>query len=501
MTDTSRDDVTPRTLRNLYLALAIVAIAPVWSAQYLPTADGPSHLYNSWVLRELIGGRNTILAQAYAIDWRPHPNWSGHVVLALLMTLVPPLVAEKLLMSGIVLLFLYAIWRYCGTLGDEARTFAFLAFPFAYHLPLQMGFYNFSIGVALYFLILAVWWDHRDRPDAWTITTIAALLLLCYFSHVMPAILAAGSIGLLCLATLPGRRIGVHARHLIALLPLVPLVVWFARTQGMTLTPGPWSLMGHFGYVEQMWVILTFDQYQARLGFALFVALAVLIVVTFVRRRWRWREGDAFIVLTMAIIAIYLRAPDMTSGGTMVLARTALFVVLSPLVWLAPRLPRRVTAALVVLLALVSIGYSGYLVMRYRGLSRRTRELVQAAAPLGSKATVLPIVRDVRPPGSFVPALAHAIDYAILEKGDVDIANYEAGLGYFPVMFRPGVLLPEATALQSQSTAIDFGPLAARAEYLFTWHLPQDAPIKAEIDKFYVDTGGGEGGRVYRVRR
>ena len=66
--------------------------------------------------------------------------------------------------------------------------------------------------------------------------------------------------------------------------------------------------------------------------------------------------------------------------------------------------------------------------------------------------------------------------------------------------FRPGVLLPEATALQSQSTAIDLGPLAARAEYLFTWHLPQDAPIKAKIDKFYVDTGGGEGGRVYRVR-
>src|SRR5216684_284466 len=488
---TSRDDVSPRAIRNLYLVLAVVAIAPVWSAQYLPTADGPSHLYNSWVLRELIGGRNAILAQAYAIDWRPHPNWSGHVVLALLMTLVPPLVAEKMLMSGIVLLFLYAIWRYCGTLGDDARAFAFLAFPFAYHLPLQMGFYNFSIGVALYFLILALWWERRDRPDARTIATIAALLLLCYFSHVMPAILAAGSIGLLTLATLPGRRMAVHARHLIALLPLVPLVVWFACTRGIVLAPGTWSIRGHFSYIEQMWVILTFDGYQTRLGFALFVMLAALIAVTLVRRRWRWSESDAFIVLTIAIIVIYLRAPNATSGGSMVLERMALFVVLSPLVWLAPRLPHRVTTALVILFALVSIGYSGYLVRRYRGLSRRTRELIQAAAPLGRNATMLPIVRDVRPPGSIVPALAHAIDYAILEKGDVDIANYEAGLGYFPVKFRPGVLLPEASALQSQSTAIDFGPLAARAEYLFTWHLPQDAPIKAGIDKFYIDTGGG----------
>ncbi len=491
----------PRSVRNLYLALAVVALAPVWSARYLPTTDGPSHLYNSWVLRELIGGRNAVVAQAFAIDWRPHPNWSGHAVLALLMTVVPPLAAEKLLVSGIVLLFLYAIWRYSGALGEDARPFAFLAFPFAYHLLLQMGFYNFSIGVALYFLILAIWWELRGRPDARTIATIAALLLLCYFSHVMPAILAAGSIGLLWLATLRGRRAGVHARHLIALLPLVPLIVWFARTQGTTLAPGTWSLWGHFSYIEQMWVIYTFDGYQTKLGVALFVVLSALIVVTFIRRRWPWSEGDAFIILTIAIIAIYLRAPNATSGGTMVLERMALFVVLSPLIWLAPRLPRRVTTTLIVLFALLSLGYTSYLVRRYRGLSRRTRELIDAAAPLGRNTTMLPLVRDVRPPGSIVPSLAHAIDYATLEKGDVNIANYEAGSGYFPIKFRPDVLLPESYALQSQSSGIDLAPFPARAEYLFTWHLPQETPLKSEIDKYYAGIGGGTGGRVYRVRR
>lgn len=489
-----------RTLRNLYIALAIVALAPVWSARYLPTSDGPSHLYNSWVLHELIGGNNAVVAQAYAVDWRPHPNWSGHIVLALLMTMVPPLVAEKLLVSGIVLLFFYAMWRYCRALGGDALPFAFLAFPFAYHLPLQMGFYNFSLGVALYFVILAVWWDRRDRPDGRTIASIAALLLLCYFSHVMPALLATGSIALLWLATIPGRRVGVHVRHLIALLPVIPLSYWFARTQGTTLAPGTWSLRGHFSYIEQMWIILTFDEYQAKLGFALFVVLAALIVVTFLHRRWRWNEGDAFIVLTIVIIAIYLRAPNASSGGSMVLERMALFVVLSSFAWLAPRLPRRVTTALVVLFALVSLGYTGYLVRRYRGLSRRTRALVQAAIPVGSNTTLLPIVRDVRPPGSIVPSLAHAIDYAALEKGDVNIANYEASLGYFPVMVRPGVPVLEAVALQSQNSG-DLAPFPQHAEYLFTWHLPQDSPLMREIDRYYVETGGGEGGRVYYVRR
>lgn len=99
-------------LRRVYFCLAILSLAPIWSASYLPTSDGPSHVYNSWVLQQLVRGSHGPAADWYAIDWRPLPNWLGHAVMALLMFVVPPLIAEKLLVSGIVLLFLYAIWRY-----------------------------------------------------------------------------------------------------------------------------------------------------------------------------------------------------------------------------------------------------------------------------------------------------------------------------------------------------------------------------------------------------
>src|SRR5258708_25803532 len=85
------------TLRRLYLALAIVSLAPIWSAHYLPTADGPSHVYNSWVLRELVLGHRGVVAERDALYWRPHPNWRGHVVLALLIPVFPPLIAKKML--------------------------------------------------------------------------------------------------------------------------------------------------------------------------------------------------------------------------------------------------------------------------------------------------------------------------------------------------------------------------------------------------------------------
>jgi hypothetical protein len=486
-------------LRRLYLALAVVALAPIWSASYLPTVDGPSHVYNSWVLKELVRGNHGIVSEWYAVDWRPNPNWSGHAVLAVLMTVVPPLIAEKILVSGIVLLFLYGIWLFAGAVDESRRAFAFFAFPFAYNLPLQMGFYNFCIGAALYFVIVAVWWRRRDRPDWQTVAITVALLVLCYFSHPLPALLAVGSVAVLWLATLPGRRPLRHALHLVALLPALALLIWFWRQRGATLEAAHYSGFGLFSYIMRMWVMLSFDDYQTKLGLALFCLLAALIVITLVRRQWRWSEGDGFVLLTLAIIVLFARAPMATSGGTMLMERMALFVVLSPLAWIAPRLPRRVMAAVVIVLTIVSLGYTGYLVRRYRSLSRRITELVSSAAALEPASTLLPLVRDVRPAGSIVPVLMHAIDYAAVEKGDVDIGNYEAGTGYFPIRFRPGVVAPDIPIGQ-RAAELDLKHYLPRALFVYTWHISPEAPVMRQIEAHCIDVGGAEGGRVYRIR-
>ena len=417
--------------------------------------------------------------------------------MALLMIVVPPLIAEKFLVSGIVLLFLYAIWRYAGAVDESRQVFAFLAFPFAYNLLLQQGFYNFCISAALYFLVLAVWWKRRDTPDARTIAIVAGLLLLCYFSHPMSTILAIGSIGILWLATLPGRPLAIHARHLVSLLPVLPLLAWFFRVQGVSLARAPVSAAGLFSYIMRMWVLLTFDEFQAKLGFALFLALAALIIITLIRRRWRWSEGDAFVLVTLALVFVYARAPAASSGGTMIMERMALFVVLSPIVWLAPRLPRRATIVLVILLSVVSVAYTGYLVRRYRGLSRRVTELVRSADAIGPGTAFVPLIRDVRPRGSFVAVQMHAIDYAAIEKGSVDIANYEAAAGFFPIRFRPGISPPDTNTAGPKVSEIDLTAYLARVPYVFLWHVPDDAPVMSQLATCCERVGASNGGRVY----
>ena len=81
MDDNSASVTDSRWLPRLYIAVAIVTVVPIWCVQYLPTGDGPSHVYNAWILHELLRGTHGPVAEWFRIDWRPHPNWIGHAAI------------------------------------------------------------------------------------------------------------------------------------------------------------------------------------------------------------------------------------------------------------------------------------------------------------------------------------------------------------------------------------------------------------------------------------
>ena len=65
------------------------------------------------------------------------PNWFGHVAMAILMFALNPLMAEKLMLTDYVVLFLYS-GRYLIISVDPAkRGLPFILFPFFYNFILQ----------------------------------------------------------------------------------------------------------------------------------------------------------------------------------------------------------------------------------------------------------------------------------------------------------------------------------------------------------------------------
>jgi hypothetical protein len=91
----------------------------------------------------------------------------------------------------------------------------------------------------------------------------------------------------------------------------------------------------------------------------------------------------------------------------------------------------------------------------------------------------------------------HAIDYAAIEKGSVDIANYEAAAGFFPIRFRPGIAPPDTNTAGPRVNEIDLTAYLARVPYVFLWHVPDDAPVMSQLATCCERVGASNGGRVY----
>lgn len=491
---------THRGITAAYTLIAALHLVPIWAVTYLPTADGPAHLYNAWIISELVAGEAAGLESWYRVDWRPHPNWLGHAFLAAAMLVVPAVVAEKLLVSAIVILFLAGAWMLAGAADERSLPYAFLAFPLTFNLLLQAGLYNFSIASGLYLITVAAWWRRRDEPTVRTIALVAMLLVLCYFAHPLPAALAMGSIGILWLAILRCRPPIPHLRHLAAFVPATLLLLWFAAQRGTGTMQEHRSLTDLLDYVSRTSVIFTFDVRQFALGRALFIVIAVLLTVSIVRENIiarRVHQRDAFLLLLGVVFLLYLRTPAGMAGGLLLAERLSLFIPLLVIPAISPNLPRTVRTFVAVVLAITTVANLAFLTTRYRQFDRRIASYLAHLAPVKPGSSVLPLEFEPNAPGSFVNYYSHAIGYVAVEKRLIDLDNYEPGTDYFPTAWAPGVDAPDIGLIEARPHEVDVNSYAARAEYISAWKLPDGHPTEERIRRRYRLLFRSGDGRLY----
>ena len=59
-------------------------------------------------------------------------------------------------------------------------------------------------------------------------------------------------------------------------------------------------------FLVRMRILCVFDERQLVYTTAIAVIFAVLIVITLIRRRWAWTDRDAFVLLWLAIVGLYI---------------------------------------------------------------------------------------------------------------------------------------------------------------------------------------------------
>lgn len=482
-------------LRILFVVLVVLQLVPGWVVTHVPTSDGPAHLYNAWVMRELISGSHDAVTRYWRVDWHPNPNWITHASLALLMSIVPPAIAEKVLFSAIVVLFLGGAWMLAGAVDARGRPFAFLAFPLLFNELLLFGFYNFVIGAALAMMVIAIWWKQRDAPTPRSITAIALLLIACYFAHPMPLVVAIGSIGVMWLFTLRGRPLRQHAKHWIAIVPVIPLMIRFVLQRGGGGAPATARVGDLAVDLSRVRILLTFDGRQLVAGTAFFIVLSALVIATLVRERRR--EADAFAVITVVLLVFYFAAPATFAGGTLIAERTSLFIYLLPLAWLTPRVGVTAQRVLVAILSIAAIANAWFTLRHFRHFDRIVSDAIQPMYAIPQNSTFVPLVFS-NPGATTIAVITHAADYAAIDRRLVDLANYQPGTDYFPIANRPAASTIDVFGIESHPRDLDVRDLMRRAEYFFTYRMTFDSQTAYDIDKYCTLVAENGPARVYR---
>src|ERR1700722_13650087 len=85
-----------KQINSLFYILLILHLVPIFFGKYFPTQDGPSHLKNALMLKDMILNHQSLYNQYFYINTTPNPNWVLHIFYALFLVFLPAFVVEKI---------------------------------------------------------------------------------------------------------------------------------------------------------------------------------------------------------------------------------------------------------------------------------------------------------------------------------------------------------------------------------------------------------------------
>jgi hypothetical protein len=475
---------------SVFGLLVVLYLLPVWIYAYAPTQDGPAHLANALILKNLAAGQ-TRYHEFFAIRWEPLPNWTTHLVLAGLLCVFPPLLAHKALVSLYVLGFAWSFRYFLASFGRNTLLLAPAGLLFVYNRCFLTGFYNYCLSLIAFWIILGYVIRRRDRFGLSSAAVLMAFFWLAYFTHLLGYVLAAAGAVFIMVWSSPRRlrKLGLLA---IALLPTAFLAAdsllepgLLGLREGLAHRP-PW-LHWHTN-LEAWWQSLLsvneqlFEPYEAweiPLGVLVLFFYEAGVVATLLAPQPPAKgeasapgstlaagSGDPaktgmarslgaltqprsplgaltqprspIVLFGAGIGVLYLVLPDFLSAAIGFLK--ARLVLLPPLLWLTClRLPdhrtlrRAFTAFLYSLLAINLV-----LVIRYFYVANQ--ELAEYTAGIqwiGHDRTLF--VEQSRAGPRKPSYLEHAANYYCLANGNINLDNYQAELNHFPVRYRSGI--------------------------------------------------------------
>ena len=468
--------------RWVFWAVLALQILPVWLFHYFPSHDGPIHIYNCLVLKDIFTSQHGIAQTYYTLNPQFPLNVLAHVLLTALTFIANPLVAEKLFLT------IYAITlglsaRYAlASIRRQSLFLSFLILPTVFNFTVYMGFYNFIIAIPIFFWTFGYW--RRNAADLrWPkVAVLAAAFLVMYLAHLFVVAFAFLVIGIVVLAAVlrsqPFRFWRVpEFRTVYAMLPTAALAAYFIIKRSV---PNKYNNplrslrdLFHDNFIVSFYA----GETVIAIAFFLFIALTTAWQIRKAAKRGaRWKT-DGYLIALVVSLFLYLVASNEMIGGGYTRIRLLLFVVFTDLFWLAqfhysPRFIRFTQGFSIAMALSLALFHAS----AYRMLNPYLAEYASAGSVMATAKSMLALNYSVQgrtASGGRISRRAgpfrHADAYVGIERRLALIDNYEATTLLFPLVFVPG-----QNPFPAMVDLYDEPPCADLDAYVAATHRPMD---------------------------
>ena len=441
----------------LFAGLCGVACFPVWIVDIFANQDGIPHLYNAYLLLELLNG-NPAVSEFARLNPNLIPNLTGHWILASMLVVFEPATATKLMVTALYAFFVGSTtWLRTQVAGREGLgvTLLFSA-AIGMNWLWLFGFYNFILGLSLFAIALGCWW--RWREDLTTLRSLAlfVLITLTYFSHLVCFAALLGALGFLTavqIRVLPKRSLYLTVLILALTTPLIFIYLAFSRTGGGL--HAEWQFIREQGIVTQLtaadpFAILSrkalpfiqgFSWAFALLSPTIFIGvLAVGLILGSVRslKSEPTRNGGYWFAVAaiLAIAAVF--GPDNLGSAHGGYLRERLMLLSLICCLPAIRVPRSIThRSIAVATLLFIIIFQTLALLEYSLRGNTIAAEFAAAKPAIPDQMPLASIMFISNTGRFKPiAEVNFSSYLGIGKNTAVWDNYEFGYYLFPVQLR-----------------------------------------------------------------
>lgn len=283
------------------------------------------HLYYTNILGQLLSHQPSVYSRYYIIKHILPPYALYYYALLGFSKFVPLLVADRLILCGYVVSFVFGSRYLARALGPSADEMTLLVTLLLLNWPLAMGFVNFCLSLSFVFWAIGLWLRFRGA-DLWRRIGFVLLAVLAMFTHPVPLLALLGIAGLdLALRIIAhfrsGRALNVgFRRDLFTFLPSALTLVYvklFTNSHPLSQTAVA-SPAGSFavqvyqsakGYAAEKGLAFLLGPgfgpraYRVILALAIVVPLA-LATLQWLRDRRENRRNAAHIALILSVLAI-----------------------------------------------------------------------------------------------------------------------------------------------------------------------------------------------------